>query len=41
MQTNFNLHFNLSLFANLTLPGGVQGNVVAGTVLVLWTVPWK
>lgn len=20
---------------------GVQGNVVAGTVLVLWTVPWK
>ena len=34
-------HYNLSLFANLTFPGGVQGNVVAGTVLVLWTVPWK
>uniref|UniRef100_A0A668V7Z4 SEC7 domain-containing protein n=1 Tax=Oreochromis aureus TaxID=47969 RepID=A0A668V7Z4_OREAU len=32
---------NLSCFANLVLPGGVQGNVVAGTVLVLWTVQWK
>jgi len=36
-----NKHSSFPLFANLTLPGGVQGNVVAGTVLVLWTVPWK
>lgn len=35
------LSYNLSFFAYLTLPGGVQGNVVAGTVLVPWTVPWK
>jgi len=36
-----NKHINHSRFANMILPGGVQGNVVAGTVLVLWTVPWK
>lgn len=41
MQTSFNLHYNLPLFTNVTLPGGVQGNVVAGTVLVPWTVRWK
>ena len=41
MQTSFNLCHNLLLFTNVTLPGGVQGNVVAGTVLVLWTVRWK
>lgn len=40
-KKHLNKYSNLSCFANLVLPGGVQGNVVAGTVLVLWTVQWK
>lgn len=37
----FLLFCHLSLFANFPFPAGLQANVVAGTVLVLWTVPWK